>query len=271
MPVGALLAFFLLAYGITWTCWIALTKASDAAPAAVRGLLLYTGIFAPALVAVGLTARAQGRSGARALVARVIQWQVGGRWYVFAACYMAAIKLAAALIYRLLIGGWPRFGSEAWELLPVATILSTPFQAGEEIGWRGYALPRLAARMGLAGASIVLGILWAFWHLPLFFFPPADVYGQSLPVYMLQVTAISVAMAWLYGHTKGSLLPVMLFHAAVNNTKDIVPSAVPGATNPFALSSSLVAWLTVSLLWIAAVYFLVRMPSHEGMEAESQK
>jgi hypothetical protein len=52
---------------------------------------------------------------------------------------------------------------------------------------------------------------------------------------------------------------VMLLHAAVNNTKDMVPSAVPGATNTFALSPSLVAWLTVAFLWITAVYFLVRM------------
>ena len=66
-------------------------------------------------------------------------------------------------------------------------------------------------------------------------------------------------MAWLYWRTGGSLLLVMLLHAAVNNTKDIVPSAVPGATNPFALSTSLVAWLTVALLWICAAYFLIRM------------
>lgn len=66
-------------------------------------------------------------------------------------------------------------------------------------------------------------------------------------------------MAWLYWRTQGSLLLVMLLHAAVNNTKDIVPSAVPGATNSFALSISLVGWLTVALLWIAAAYFLVRM------------
>jgi hypothetical protein len=75
-------------------------------------------------------------------------------------------------------------------------------------------------------------------------------------VYLFQVTAISVAMARLYGRTQRSSLLVMLFHAAINNTKDIVPSAVPGATNPFALSSSLVAWLTLTLLWICAAYFL---------------
>ncbi|MGI8498870.1 MAG: hypothetical protein ACR2OG_14960 [Gemmatimonadaceae bacterium] len=63
----------------------------------------------------------------------------------------------------------------------------------------------------------------------------------------------------LYWRTAGSLLLVMLLHAAVNNTKDIVPSAVPGATNPLALSTSPVAWLTVAFLWIAGGFFLVRM------------
>jgi hypothetical protein len=77
---------------------------------------------------------------------------------------------------------------------------------------------------------------------------------------VLQVTALSVAMAWLYAHTDGSLLLVMLMHAAGNNSKDIVPSAVPGATNTFGLSASPVAWLTVTLLWICAACFLARMP-----------
>ena len=74
----------------------------------------------------------------------------------------------------------------------------------------------------------------------------------------VEVTALSVAMAWLYWRTNGSLLLTMLLHAAVNNTKDIVPSAVPGATDPSALSTSLVGWLTVAFLWIAAAYFLAR-------------
>jgi membrane protease YdiL (CAAX protease family) len=70
---------------------------------------------------------------------------------------------------------------------------------------------------------------------------------------------VSVAIAWLYWRTGGSLLLVMLLHAAVNNLKDIVPSAVPGATNAFALDASLVGWLTVVFLWIGAVFFLVQM------------
>jgi membrane protease YdiL (CAAX protease family) len=117
----------------------------------------------------------------------------------------------------------------------------------------------MVARLGLGPASVLLGVIWATWHLPLFFMPRTDTLGQSFPLYLLQVTAISVAMAWLYWKTGSSLLLVMILHAAVNNTKDIVPSAVIGATNPFALSTSPVAWLTVALLWICAAYFLVRM------------
>ena len=140
--------------------------------------------------------------------------------YVFAVAYMAAIKLSAALIHRVVIGAWPRFGDEVWYLMAAAIAVSTGVQAGEEVGWRGYALPRLSARVGLAPASVILGVIWASWHLPLFFFPASDTLGQSFPLYLVQVTALSVAVAWLYWRTGGSLLLVMLLHAAVNNTKD---------------------------------------------------
>ena len=127
----------------------------------------------------------------------------------------------------------------------------------------------MAERFGLARASLLLGLIWACWHLPQFFIREADTYGQSFLVYVLQVTALSVAMAWLYAHTSGSLLLVMLMHAAVNNSKDIVPSALPGATSTFGLSASLVACLTVTLLWICAAYFLARMPRWSPRAATS--
>jgi membrane protease YdiL (CAAX protease family) len=180
-------------------------------------------------------------------------------WYLFAAGYMAATKLAVALILRLATGAWPRFGETPWAIMAMALLVSTWVQAGEEVGWRGYALPRLAQNIGLGAASILLGMIWALWHLPLFFGPESDVSGQSFPVDLLQVIAVSAAMAWLYWRTGGSLLLVMLMHAAVNNTKDIVPSAVPGASNPFSLSGSPVAWLTVGLLCMGAPYFLFQM------------
>jgi len=158
------------------------------------------------------------------------------------------------------------FGQEAWYLMVGAILISTWVQAGEEIGWRGFALPRLTERFGLALSTLLLGVIWACWHLPLFFVKGASTFGQSFPLYLMQVTALSVAIGWLYWRTQGSLLLVMLMHAAVNNTKDIVPSAVPGATSSFAWSNSLVAWLTVTLLWILAAYFLIRMRGVQRLE-----
>ena len=260
--MGSLLKFFLLTYALMWVCFISVAAAIPA-HTSLGHLLLLLGTFAPSLTALWLTAQAEGGAGASALLRRIIQWRVALRWYLFAAGYMAVIKLTVAVLHRMGTGAWPRFGNLPWYIIPVAIVFSTPFQAGEEIGWRGYALPRLAARFGFARASILLGFIWCFWHLPQFFIPGVDTYRQSFFVFVLQVTALSVAIAWLYARTNGSLLLPMLMHAAVNNSKDIVPSAVPGATNPFGISTSLVAWLTVAVLWICAAYFLVRMPKTE--------
>lgn len=258
-PRGPLLKFFVLTYAVMWTFFFTVVAAGIPAYGPLGVVLLLLGTFAPSLVALWLTARAEGDSGLRTLLGGVLQWQVAGRWYLFALAYIPAIKLTVALVHRVATGAWPGFGSDSWYAILAAIAVSTPFQAGEEIGWRGYALPRLAARFGLARASLLLGLIWGCWHLPQFFLPEADTYGQSFLVFVLQVTALSVAMAWLYARTNGSLLLVMLLHAAVNNAKDIVPSMLPGAANPFGLRASLVAWLTVTLLWICAAYFLSTM------------
>jgi membrane protease YdiL (CAAX protease family) len=263
-----LLKFFLLTFTLAWICWtLAFAIWWRSAPvnpalAILAVLIFHVGVFAPALVAITLTERdkgAGGRTATLALLRRVFKWRVGIRWYIFAISFIAVVKLSVALVIRVATGSWPRFGTEPWYLMAAAILVSTWVQAGEEIGWRGFALPRLSERFGLAPASVALGIIWASWHLPLFFYPGSNIQGQSFPLYLLQVTAVSIAIAWLYWRTQGSLLLVMLLHAAVNNTKDIVPSAVQGSTNAFALSTSVVAWLTVLFLWIAASYFLFRM------------
>jgi hypothetical protein len=267
---GSLLGFFALTFVVTWTCFISAVALSGSLPLGAGlgpgiNALILLGTFAPSLVALALAARAERGAGVHALLSRLFEWRVKARWYGFAVGYMAAIKLTVALVHRLVTGAWPRFGHEAWYLMAAAVVFSTVVggQAGEEIGWRGYALPRLAARFGLARASIMLGVIWAIWHLPLFYLRGADTYGQSFPVYLLQVTALSVAIAWLYWHTHGSLLLTMLMHAAINNTKDIVPTVARTAANPLTPNASLLAWLGMALLWIPAGYFLVRMRNAE--------
>ena len=272
--------FFLLTYAATWACWATAgaishqTDPSTPALAVIAAAMILLGTFAPALVAIALTERTEGRAATRALLRRVCKFRVGARWYVFALSYMLTVKLSVALLHRLASGEWPRFGQQQWYLMAAAIAVSTWVQAGEEIGWRGYALPRMSDQFGLASASVILGIIWAIWHLPLFLVPGSDTFGQSFPLYLLQVTALSVAAAWLYWRTNGSLLLVMLLHASINNTKNMVPSVDPGATNPFALSTSPVAWLTAGVLWVVAACLLVQMaragPAVCGWENDAQ-
>ena len=230
------------------------------------GLLLLSGTIAPAVVALALIARTEGRDGARAVLARITHAPPELRWYVFAAAYMLIVKLAMAVAHRALAGVWPPFGDTPWYLLVIATAFSTPVQAGEEIGWRGFALPRLSNAFGLPVASIMLGVIWACWHLPLFFLPVGDNTGQSFPVYVVAVTGISVAVAWLYWRTKGSLLLTMLMHAATNNMGGIVHSPPVVADNPFTLRPTLVSWLTAAFVWVPASYFLVMMRNTRRLE-----
>ena len=253
------LSFFLLTFAVTWACWIPIVMVPVPAHTILQAVLLFIGIFAPALVAVSLIGRSEGVDGLRLVLARMLHWEVDWRWYLFAVGYTLSIKLIVTLIYRLASGTWPRFGTVPLNIIPFAIFISTPVQSGEEVGWRGYALPRMARSMGLGWASIVLGLVWGCWHLPLFFLPGSDTYHQSFPVYITQVTAISVAMAWLWERTGGSLLLTMLMHAAINNTQDIIPSAVPGGTKTFGFAASPLAWTAAGILWICAGYFLSHM------------
>ncbi|MEQ8955478.1 MAG: CPBP family intramembrane glutamic endopeptidase [Gammaproteobacteria bacterium] len=223
------------------------------------GPVFLLGVFAPAFVAVALTAHGEGRAGVVRLLARIGRWQAGVHLYLFAIGFMAASKLFAALVHRLAMGEWPNFGDTPLLLMLAAVMVSTLAQAGEEVGWRGYALPRLAMHLGLGGASIVLGVIWALWHLPLFYLQGSGSDGQSFPIYLLHVTALSVAMSWLYWKTGGSLLLVMLMHSSVNNTTGIVPAAMPQPGNPMSFEGTLVAWATVGVSWLVAALLLNRM------------
>jgi membrane protease YdiL (CAAX protease family) len=259
------IAFVVLTFIASWLLWLAAVSvmawdfSMRSGVVAVGGPLYLLGVYAPALVAICLTARSEGRTGVSALLRRILIANVPVRYYVFAVSYLAAIKLGVALLHRAALGHWPAFTQESWSLMLAAVAISTPFQSGEEIGWRGYLLPKLSARVGLRAASLMVGVIWACWHLPFFFYAGADKSGQPFAPYLLGVTALSVAMAWLYWRTHGSLLLTMLMHAAVNNL-NFVPTPMSAPAGVFALQASFVSWATVALLWIGAVFFLTVMP-----------
>jgi membrane protease YdiL (CAAX protease family) len=256
-----LLLFFLLSFFIAWLFFIAAGLLSGSSPqfSIIAQVFFLIGAISPGLVATILTAKKDGTEGVRLLIGRIFRTEVSLRWYFFAIGYMAIIKLTAAVIFRFSYGHWPEFGTTPWYVMLGAIAVSMWVQAGEEVGWRGYALPLMTHQFGLAGSSLILGIIWALWHIPFFYIQGSDAFNQSFPLYLMQVTALSVAMAWLVWKTNGSLLPVMILHAAINNTKDIVPSALKEGANPMTLNGSPIAWITLGLLWFFAFYFLYRM------------
>lgn len=258
----ALLSFFFFTFALTWTSWVApavLFERPRGPLFGIGGAVFLFGVFAPALVAVTMTVRAEGRGAVSRLLGRIGRWQVAARWYAFALGYMAATEFVAGLAHRLIRGDWPNVGEANVLLILRAILVSTWVQAGEEIGWRGYALPRLTAWLGLGPASVLLGVIWAAWHLPLFVLPESPSSGQSFPVYVLHIVAVSVAMAWLYWKTDASLLLMMIMHAAVNNTTSIFPAATPGAATTWSFDASFVAWAAVAWSWVVAAWLLFGM------------
>ena len=264
-----LLVFFLLVFLVTWVSWLAWARLIGP----WRWALFYVGVFAPALVALLMTWLDSGDSGVRALVRPLVRWDVPVRWYVFALGFMAAVKLIAAAMVRLTTGAWPPFGATPFVVLFAGAVLSTLVggQAGEELGWRGYALPRLAEHVGFRLAAMVIGGIWATWHLPLFYLPGGDLIGQSFPVFVLLVIAISLAITWLYVNTGGSLLLTMLFHAAVNNTTAIVPSASTARGGPMSVSTSRMGWWTLVVLGAAGIACLVALPAGGFFDATDSR
>jgi membrane protease YdiL (CAAX protease family) len=202
-----LIAFFVMAYAFSWWPW----------PLYALGLSLPSPIvgFGPFLAAVVVLALTGGKVGVMMLLRRMVRWRVGPVWYAAALLVPVGVALGATVL-NVLLGAQPPSSAElgAWPgLIPTFFLyLLIPGISGtwEEPGWRGYALPKLQVGRSALLASLILGVVWAFWHLPLMvaaMIPWSD---------LAYVTFQSVAFAWLYNNTGGSVLLVMVMHAMNN-------------------------------------------------------
>ncbi len=255
-----LAAFFILAYAISWG--LSLFAARGALPFAVPpvvalvGGLLYH--FGPALAGIGVAAALAGRGGVRGLLRPLGRWRVGVGWYFFIALYPLTLRLAAVNLERPFGGPAPVFFDSQSLGLPAASplllalpiFLSTLILTGvaEEIGWRGFALPRLQTRFSALIASLILAVLWAPWH-----YNPLNLPGirPVIPWHLLSVLAMTILMTWIYNNTRGSLLIAILFHACSNFSDWVVP------TTPAALGGSTVALTAQVVLNLAVALALV--------------
>jgi membrane protease YdiL (CAAX protease family) len=214
-----LVAFFTLAYGISWVMLLTLYGLLRL-PAALVILLQTLGPTLAALVTAGAL---EGTAGRRRLIAQVRIWRVARRRYIFALVVIPVVCLLAALA---LPGAFVGLGGQSAVKLAIQflAVVIVGFLSGplfEEPGWRGFALPRLQAQMGALRGTLLLGVLWAAWHLPQYLVPEwASENGGVTPIlvvtFLLFVVAIAPIMTWLYNSTRGSLFLVMLAHSAIN-------------------------------------------------------
>ena len=240
-----LITFFVLACALSWWPWILYSL--DLLPNPIVGF----GPFLAALVVLALT---EGKSGVGRLVRRMVRWRVGLRWYAVALLLPILVTLTAAALNVFLLGAQPT--SSVAELGGWSTFLQTfflwlliPGLSGtwEEPGFRGYALPRLQVGRSALLASLILGVLWAFWHLP-FVATGEDIWVDAF----LFPIIWSPVYAWLFNNASGSVLIVMLFHN-MNNTfsSGFVGQMFSGA------DSVNQAWLRLALWGVVAIVVVV--------------
>lgn len=233
---GDLLRFFVLTFILTWVLHgaIALIEFDNLFEAGLPLLLYMLGLLGPMAAALILSRR-PGGTGARALLARIGYVRFGLGWYVMALGMVAGANHLAILLNMGLGGPGP----ESWfalplGLLPVLALVQIWVVFGEETGWRGYALPRLQERCGSLGASLILGLVWTIWHLPMFLMPGAPQYGSSPFLFAGFIISWSVLSALLYNRTGGSLMAVMLFHWATNMWAFALP--IPEGAQTYSLA-----------------------------------
>src|SRR5919112_183469 len=163
-----LITFFVLTYVLAWILWLPLVVLQDTIPAPLGLVLDILGSAVPSLLAIVLTAIVFGRGALRKLLGRLLIWRVNPFWYLVVV--LLPVALAGGVVGLNTLMGGPAL-SLGMPLLGVAVFLAfsiVPGSAlGEEIGWRGYALPRLQTRRSSFSASLILAPIWALWHLPL--------------------------------------------------------------------------------------------------------
>lgn len=245
--------YFVLAFAVTWGLQLPALLAHERVvegPPERYMALVGLGAFGP-MVAAMVAARVEG-TGVRALFRPLGIWRVAAYWY------LAALALPGA-IFVLAGAAWNALGHAEPLVYPpdnpalIAAAIVFPF--GEEVGWRGFALPRLMTKMGPLAASAVIGAIWTLWHVPMLTLQ--GVRPSLYAVFVPFMVGGSVLFTWIYRHTRGSLLLSVITHvgAHLNNPGH----ALPARSAPIAIHA--VAYVVLAGSLVAADRAAWRKPS----------
>ncbi len=249
------LKFVLIAFVFTWFFWGLTVLEARGLISSLPVPALFLGAFGPMVAAVVLTAREGGRAGLRSLLSRVVRWRVAPFWYGVALLGPIVLQLVAMALHVAVFGGQlPSLGAMVGALptvLALSVYMFIQVGIGEEIGWRGYALPKLQTGHSALVSSVILGVIWALWHLPLFFNPATSYSNTPFWALLVFFLPFSVLIGWVFNSTGGSVLMAMILHAVMNASTGPLWRAIPdGAAT---VSNTNVYLIQAALLWVAAI------------------
>ena len=238
------LSYYALACVLFWTC-IALGLMDQ-----FHFWVPILGAFAPAVAAIVVTGLADGEPEVRALLGQLARWRVGFAWYL--------VALGLPLAEDVLAAGFARVAGSfsIARMPPVLPILPAMwvmflFAAGEELGWRGFALPRLSGSRGPIVASLIVGALHALWHWPVILLPHQYLSGVPVLPWSVFVLSDAIIFTWIFKNTGGSVLMCALYHGC-SNLGMILYSGIDPALAPwFKCSTSVLVALGV-VAWAGA-------------------
>jgi len=274
-----LIFYFFLALLFTWANWLPRAMADRGLiNIQTSGIITLIAGYGPALSAVLVAGLGQGRAGLRRLLAGLVRWRVGLRWYLAALLIPPVIQFSALGLHlilsreRLQLAAPARlpFGPDGlplWgQVLMLFVIFILGFDGlGEEMGWRGYALPRLQEKRSALTSSLILGFFWAVWHLPYMLSVGSALADKPIILFLLNLLGISIVYTWIYNKTHGSTLLTILFHAVGNITGTLIAALVITAGDPR------VYVFGTGLNWLLAIILLLRNPDLSRSEHASSE
>jgi len=266
--------FFISTFAWTWSLWIprALLLNNIIKLAIPPDALKFIGGFGPTSMAFLLTYRSHGREGVLSLLKRGVDLRFPKKWWMPLLLLTTIVTYTA---YRLV-----NIVRPIPDILQFAAVFSSfsDFFGGlfilvlisvaEEFGWRGYALDRLQAkyessRYTAVTSSVILGVIWACWHIPLFFTPGEgkSFEAQYFPLFLAMTVLLAISFTWFHNNTSGSVLAAIVFHTSVNFSGIVVPVtrsyAVPSSLGYLALDGVILV-LTVIIILLFGAKNLVR-------------
>ncbi len=241
-----LLTFFTLSYAFGWCVFVPLALQAQGLLGGLPAWLHLLGAYGPLLAAFITALAFEGLDGVRCLLAQLTRWRIGWMWWLVALGSPLLLFGGAVLLSNLFgsPAGWNAFGrvDELPGLGGLAgwAVWILTFGLGEETGWRGFALPHLQQRYSARTATLILGLLWAGWHAPTFFYN-YELSAFSVLAFTVSILSGALLLTWLYNSTGGSVLATLVWHGTFN----AATAGAEGLVAPIATAAVILAVILI--------------------------